>query len=174
MSALTSSVPGTFAALYNLLVAAGQTENPQVSVFAQSIQQNEPNSYVLLGGSPDGVQPGIRNHQFAPASLGSLNQYETYEIWGYASVYDGNFDPEGRLSDTWALYQNLVMNTYINYSGGNGSIGGPGSQILGSQAPVSLEQVLPLHAEYVGVPVSGGFAGVLEFGYEFKARITVT
>jgi len=172
VSRLVSTVPGAFAAFYSLLAAAGQAQNPPISVFAQALQQDEPNSYVLLGGSPDG-QPGIRNHSFEPASLGSLNQYETFELWGYATAYLGSFDPASALADTWSLYQDVVMATFVNYSGGNGSLGGPGSAILGASAPATLERMLPECADYTGVPTGSGFAGVVEFCYSFKSRITV-
>lgn len=178
MSNLTSSVPGAFTAFYDLLVTAGSSQNPKVSVFAQALGSDEPDSYVLLGGCPDPTLPGIRNHELEPASLGSLNQWETYEIWGYASVFDGNFDPTTTtvLTDTWTLFQDVVMSTFVSYDGGNGSIGGVGSPILNWTPPagVTLERMLPIHADYTGAQVQGGFAGVVEFGFSFKARLTVS
>jgi hypothetical protein len=172
MSNLTSAVPGAFAAFYSLLSTAGGMLNPPVSVIPQALNEYEPGSYVVLGETPSGHKP-IEKHTFSPASLGSLNQYEEWEFWGYCTVFEGDFDPETRLSDTWALYQNVVMTTYVSHDGGNGSIGGPGSPILGSNAPVTLTRMLPVEADYTGVPTKTGFAGVVEFCYSLQSRITV-
>jgi hypothetical protein len=141
-------------------------------VIPQALAQYEPGSYVVLGETPSGHKP-IENHEFSRPQLGGLTQYEDYDFWGYCTVYEGNFDPETRLTDTWTIYQDVVMDTYVNYDGGYGSIGFPGSQVLGSGAPASLEQMFPVCADYVGVPTREGFAGVVEFCFHLKARITV-
>lgn len=172
MSNLTSSVPGAVTAFYNLLVAAGAAQSPSASVFMDALGQDEPNSYVCLGSTPSGKKM-VESHEFHLAALGSLAQEETYEVWGYASVWAGDFNPQQRFADTWALYQNVVMTTYTKYSGGFGSLGGIGSPILGSQAPTSLVSMECILAEYTGLSDGQGFAGIVEFGYALKARITV-
>lgn len=173
MSALTSSVPGAVTAFYNLLVAAGRAQNPRVEVFVDSLNEREPDSYVMLGGTPSGSET-VENWKLEPAALGSLALYETYEICGYATVWSGDFDPLQRFADTFALFQSVVIDTYISYDGGNGSIGGYGSPILGAEGPLALEQMVLRDARYVGEAKGEGTAGVVEFCFELKARITVT
>jgi hypothetical protein len=174
---LTSSVPGAFDAFYKLLAAAGAAQSPSVAVIAQALQQYEPGSYVCLGETPSGRRP-IESYQMRPAALGSYAMTETYEFWGYATVLQGDVDPETVLSRTFGVFEGVVMQTVVSYDGGHGSIGGYGSQILGPNAPTSLQQIVPLDGAYTGTPGSfgggsGGFQGVWEFGFELMARVSV-
>lgn len=172
MSGLTSTVPGAVSAFYNLLVAAGAAQSPKVSVFLNDLNQDEPNSYVMLGNTPSG-RSIVENWKLEPAALGSGALYETYELCGYATVWAGDFDSLSRFTDTFALFQSVVMNTYINYDGGYGSLGGFGSPILGASAPTSLETMLLADGEWMGQARGEGYAGVVEFCFELKARITI-
>jgi hypothetical protein len=174
VSNLSSSVAGAFDALYNLLVTAGNAQTPKVPVFAQELVQYEPGSYVCLGVTPSGRKP-VENHRYEPAALGSFAFYEDYEFHGYATYLAGDVDPETVLSKTWTVYQNVVMQTAVTYSGSFPSGGG---QILGSAAPTTLEWFIPLETEYAGYPGQfgagqGGFQGVVEFGFALRARLTV-
>jgi hypothetical protein len=175
VSNLTSSVSGAFDAFYNVLVTAGNAQNPPVPVIAQEVTQYEPGAYVCLGTTtPSGRKP-IENHRYEPAALGSFAFYEDYEFHGYATVFAGDVDPETVLSKTWTVYQNVVMQTAVTYSGSFPSGGG---QILGSAAPTTLEWFIPQEANYTGYPGMfpggvGGFQGVVEFGFALRARLTV-
>lgn len=171
MSNLTSTVPGAYDAWYNLLKNAGAAQSPAVTVMAQELVQYEPGSYVCLGDTPSGLK-AVQNHRFELAALGSYAMYETYQFCGYATVVQGDVDPETVLSKTWTLYQNVVMSTVVANRGANGA------QVLGSAAPVSLEWIVPEDANYTGYPGnfgggSAGFQGIVEFCYSLKARITV-
>jgi len=167
MSSLTSTVPGAFNALYNLLVAAGNAQNPKIPVFHSEVLAGQltQNGYVLLRG--------VQNHRLDLAALGSYAHYECYEICGCVDYYQGGPDPlsmvEQVLDQTWAIYQEVVMSTVVANRGAAG-----GAPVLGSSAPTQLTYVLPICAEYTGAPSGdAGFAGQVEFRYEIKARITV-
>lgn len=175
MSGLQSTVPGSIQAFYNLLVAAGQAQSPPVDVFVGSLQQDEPNIYVMLGDTPDGQHKMVENHSFDIAALGSGALYECFELWGFATCYSGDFKPVDRVLQAWNLYNDVVMDTFINYWGGAGSIGGVGSQVLGPSAPAALESMTPITALDASAPVQGsGFAGNVVFGFELRSRITIT
>lgn len=169
MSNLTSTVPGAFNALYNLLVAAGDAQNPTIPVFHSEVLLGVDvnNGYVLL--------EKVENQRIDLAALGSYAQYETYDICGTVTYQLGGPDPttmaEDVLNGTWSIYQNVVMSTVVANRGGNGV------PILGSQAPTALQWILPDRAEYTGGAASGdvgGFVGVIEFVCSLKARLTVT
>ena len=167
MSSLTSTAPAAFNQLYTLLAAAGATQNPAVSVFSQELVQYEPASYVLL--------KGIENHRFEWAALGSYAQYETYDIVGEATVFQGNIDPQTVIVATYNVFQDIVMSTVLANSGSIPAGSGP---VLGSAAlqAAGLMWIIPGFARYTGEPGTmngaAGFAGTVEFSYSLKARIT--
>lgn len=169
MANLTSTVPGAFNALYNLLVTAGNAQSPAIPVFHSEVLQGQmtQNGYVLLDR--------VENHRYEWGALGSFAFYETYDICGEVVYYQGGPDPvtlvESVLNQTWATYQNVVMTTVV----ANRGEGGP--QVLGSAAPAALEYIIPTTAEYAGGPSNmdgspSGFIGTVSFSYELKARIT--
>ena len=170
MANLTSSVPGAYDAFYNLIKTAGAGQSPPVAVMAQELVQYEPGSYVCLGATPGGHK-AVENHRWEWAALGSFAFYETYDFCGYATVLQGDVDPEVILARTWSLYQAVVMNPIVANRGSNGT------NVLGSAAPASLEYIIPVDANYVGVPGNfaggqEGFQGIVEFCFSVKARIT--
>ena len=169
MANLTSSVPGAYDAFYNLIKTAGSTQSPPVTVMAQELQQYEPGSYVCLGETPSGHK-AVENHRWEFGGTGWV-WYETYDFCGYATVLQGDVDPETVLAATWTLYQNVVMTPMVLNRGANGT------NVLGSASPASLSFITPTDANYTGVPgnFSGGmagFQGIVEFCYSVKARIT--
>lgn len=172
MGNIQSAAPGAISALYTLLTTAGAAQSPQVSVFVGDLGQEEPQNYVLLGTTPTGKHV-IENQRFDPAALGSGAVYEDFELWGFVSAYDGQFDPLTAIAAGWSLYESVVMQTYVDYWGGVGSLGGPGSPVLGSSAPASLMEIVPLGATDCSGPLGDGFAGTVEFGFALKARISI-
>jgi uncharacterized protein with LGFP repeats len=174
MSNLVSSVPGATTAFYNLLTAAAQAQSPKVEVFLDALGQDEPNSYICLGGPTPRGHDLIEKYEMKPAALGSGAVYESYEIWGYATVYTGAFDTLTVFQDTFDLYQSVVVDTFINYRGGFGAIGWPASSaILGQSAPESLEEITMDYADYSSQARGEGVAGVIEFCVSMLARLTI-
>lgn len=173
MSNLTSTVPGAFNALYNLLATAGNGQSPSIPVFHSEVMRDQQlqNGYVLL--------EQVENHRMTPAALGSYAFYETYDFCGCVVFYQGGPDlvtmAETVLSQTWSIYQNVVVTTVINNAGVPAYGGGP---VLGSAAPAALEVIVPAVAAYTGGPGqmeggASGFIGEVSFRYSLKARITV-
>ena len=172
MANLQSTVPGSFNALYNLLVTAGNAQTPAVPVFHSEVLQGQftQNGYVLLDR--------VENHHYEWGALGSFAFYETYDICGEVVFYQGGGAAtdlvEAVLNQTWTTYQNVVMATVVENSGSIASGGGP---VLGSAAPAALEQIIPADANYTGQPAemdgaASGFIGTVAFTYSLKARIT--
>jgi hypothetical protein len=168
VSNLTSTVPGAFNALYDLLNTAGAAQSTPIPIFHSEVLEGEAtlNGYVLLGG--------VERHNFDPAALGSYAFYETYDIVGCVVFYQGGADPlslvEQVLTTTWGIYQNVVMTTLVANRGANGT------QVLGAAAPAALEWCIPVEASYSGgqgdVGGASGWQGVVDFRYNVKARLT--
>lgn len=174
MSQLQSTVPGAIQAFYGLLSTAGAQQSTPVEVFVGSLNEREPNQYVMLGDTPTGRKL-VQNHRLDVAALGSGALYENYELWGFVTSWHGGWDVVSRISEAWATFQAVVMGTYINYWGGTGSLGGIGSPVLGSSAPAALEEIVPITAEDISgpLPENAGYAGSVEFGFSLKARLTI-
>lgn len=165
MSNLTSTVPGSFNALYALFAAAGAALDPAVPVFHSEVLagQQTQNGYVLLAG--------VENHKFTLAALGSYAYYEQYDMIGSVGYFQGGPDPlavvQAVLARTWGIYQDVVMTPVVLNRGANGTY------VLGNAAPTSLTYIEPVAAEYVGGAEDDGFAGEVQFRYFIKSRITV-
>lgn len=170
MANLTSTVPGAFNTLYTLLAAAGAGQSPPIPVFHSEIIRGQytQGGYVLL--------ESVQDHEFEIAALGSYAQYETYDIHGSVSYYQGGPDPvtlvEAVLNQTWSIYAAVVMTTVV------ANRGVPGQPVLGSGGPVQLLEIVPKFANYSGAPAdiggdASGFVGTVEFAYWLKGRLTV-
>lgn len=169
MSNLTSTVPGTFNAFYNLLVAAGNGQNPAIPVFHSEVPSGTllQNGYVVL--------ERVENHSFDPAALGSYAFYESFDVCGVVEYYLGGSDlttmVESVLTSTWSIYQNVVMTTAVQ------NRGVAGQQVLGAAAPAALEWFKPMEASYMGAEGNvgaqpSGWIGQVSFRYNAYARIT--
>ena len=161
MANLTSTAPLAFNTFYGYLVTAGASQNPVVSVMNTELVQFEPGSYVLLNG--------IENHRWKWAALGSFAFYEWYDIVGYCTVLQGDVDPGTVLTNTYALFEDVVHTTAVTYRAP------PLSTTLQS---MGLLEFLPGFARYEGEPGSfgggqGGFMGRVDFSYSCYARVEV-
>lgn len=172
MGNIQSTVPGSIKAFYDLLTVRGAAQSTPVSVYVGDLNEDEPANYVLLGHTPSGKSL-VEGQRFEPAALGSGAVYEHFELYGIATSYVGSFDPLTAITNAWGVYSSVVMQTYINYWGGVGSIGGVGSPVLGSEAPGSLMEMVELDATDLSAPRGDGYFGTVEFGFAFKSRISI-
>lgn len=167
MANLTSTQQEAFDTLLSLLQTAGAAQNPAVEVFDSELVQYEPATYVML--------TGLENHHFDWAALGQFPFYETYDITGIATVFQGDVDPKGVRDATFSLYENVVQTTVVANSGSwatqNGYVLSPSLMTAG------LYMIVPTYVRYSSGPAEmasgeSGYSGTIEFAYTLKARIT--
>ncbi len=170
MSNLTSTAPAAFDTLLSLLTTAAAAYTTPTTVFDSEIVQYEPSSYVLLNGM-------IENHSYEWASLGNFAFYETYDISGYVSVFQGNVDPKTVRDATYALYQTVVQTTVIQNSG---TWQATLHTVLSPDLTAAgLNWIIPKYARFDSQPGAApnggpeGFVGKVDFAYSLHARITV-
>lgn len=163
---LSLSAPYAYEAVYTLLQAAGQAQSPVVPVELGEILNYEPATIVLVNS--------IERHTIDIETLGTYSQIESYSITGYTSYYQGNTDVAGVTTQTWNVYQSVVMQTIVNNRGQGGV---PVLNIPdGTPSPF---QVLPEYARFqIGPGVfrngqQGGIHGVIEWSFACKAYITL-
>ena len=162
---LTSTVPGVWTAFRELLTTAANdvtvpVNGEGVTVFAFALGQNEPSNYVIL--------TSITGQHFEPEGIGYQFR-EDYDINGYATVWTGASPADDIsvtdtvLSQTWDLYNAVVMQTMVQNAN---------MPIFGS-SPTPF-QGLPVAANYTAAPGKvnsgqAGWAGMVEFAYHFSA-----
>lgn len=165
MSNLTSAQTGAFDAMLELLGTAGAAHEPAIAVLDTAVESYEPSSgYVLM--------EALEQHEFNIAALGSFAFYEVFYICGHTQYAQGittNADWKTIRDQTFAIHQAVVQATIVANRGANQT------PILGPQAPVELQYIVPTFQRYTpqATDKAGLMVGDIEWRFQLKARITV-
>jgi hypothetical protein len=161
VSTFTSSVPGIYEGLLNLIRKAAAEQSKPVSVFEFELAQYEPAAYVIVGP--------IKGPQYEWESI-PLQMREVFDIHGKATVFTGENPGTNPtvavevLTQTFAAFQSCVMTPALENRG---------APTFGTSGPAA-QIVLPLEASYeAGLDViagqPGGWGGVVEWAIHFEA-----